>query len=369
MNKSNNKRTNRERLLREGNGENNVSQILLSEENRWNFKNGFYLESGLGFETNSVLIRKELNNESLINEDTRLNRLFVYLQQYWPLTKSVELNTGFRANYAFGLNRFYPEPRLEATIKITDELKINAAWGLYHQFLSKTTLVDSTLNYYYFWVNADNKAIPVLSAQHSVGGISYNKKGWTASLESYYKTTSGLSRFVNGTNLIPRGFYKGESHSYGVDLFLKKEYKENVAWVSYSWSKTDEHFPFYIHEYYHPAPQDQRHELKFAGILNYKSFYFSASYVFGSGFERFVLADEKGEDYIPAYNRLDAAVIYNFKPGKVKSQIGISVLNVLNNENVKLSSIRRIATDTENSLDVNTEATPFTPTLFLKMQF
>jgi hypothetical protein len=139
--------------------------------------------------------------------------------------------------------------------------------------------------------------------------------------------------------------------------------------VSYTLSKTEEHFPFYIRQYYRPAPQDQRHELKFAGVMNVKSFYLSASYVYGSGFERFVMTDDGGNEYIPAYNRLDAAIIYNFRPGKIQSQVGVSVLNVLNAENVKLSNIRRIVTDTQDPLDVNTEAVPFTPTLFLKMKF
>jgi hypothetical protein len=142
-----------------------------------------------------------------------------------------------------------------------------------------------------------------------------------------------------------------------------------VVWVSYTLSKTEEHFPFYIRQYYQPAPQDQRHEFKFAGVFNFKSFYFSANYVYGSGFERFTFTNENLNDIIPDYNRLDVAVIYNFKPGKINSQIGISVLNVLNNENIKLSNIRRIITDTEDPFDVNTEAVPFTPTLFLKLKF
>ncbi|MCG6188880.1 TonB-dependent receptor domain-containing protein [Maribellus maritimus] len=215
-----------------------------------------------------------------------------------------------------------------------------------------------------------NGTIPVLSGENWVSGISYNKKGLTANVEAFYKTTSGLSRYIDDSQVLQSGFYAGKARSYGVDFFLKKEYKKHLAWISYTLGKTEEHFPFYIRDYYRPAPQDQRHELKFAGVANYKSFYLSVNYVYGSGFERFVFENTDGVEYIPAYNRLDIAVIYNFKPGKViKSQIGLSVLNVLNSENIKLANIRRIATDTENPLDVNTEAVPFTPTLFLKVIF
>jgi len=139
--------------------------------------------------------------------------------------------------------------------------------------------------------------------------------------------------------------------------------------VSYTLSKSEEHFPYNIRQYYHPSPQDQRHEIKFAGILNFNPLCFSVSYVYGSGFERFVITDDDGSESIPAYNRLDAALIYSFRPGKVQSQVGLSVLNVLNAENVKLSNIRRIVTDSEYPLDIQAETVPFTPTLFLNVKF
>jgi hypothetical protein len=368
-NKWKNNRIGREHVQLEGISENNVNQFNVSAENRWNFKNGNYLESGLGMESNNVLIQRDLNGANLINMDSRLDRIFAYVQDYWPVSKYFELKAGLRANYVLKLNKFYPEPRILASLNLTEDLKLNVSWGLYHQFLAKTTLIDSTFNYYYFWTNADNETIPVLSGEHWVSGVSYSNKGITASIEGYYKTTTGLSRFINATNLLSRGFYNGEARSYGIDIFLKKEYKKNMSWVSYTLSKTEEHFPFYIREYYRPAPQDQRHELKFAGVVNYKSFYFSANYVYGSGFDRFIFTDDDGGEYIPDYNRLDAAVIYNFKPGKVQSQLGISVLNVLNIENIRLSNIRRVVADAENPLDVNTEAVPFTPTLFVKIKF
>ncbi len=368
-NKTTNKHNGKERILKQGGGENNVGQTNILQESRINFENGHYLEFGIGFESNTVLILRNLFEDELINSDTRLQRGFAFVQDILPVTQRLELKTGIRANYIFELNKFYPEPRISASLKLTDKVRLNAAWGLYHQYIAKTTLVDSTLNYYYFWVNANNSTIPVLSGQQCVGGISYNKNGFSASVEGYFKTTDGLSRFVNGTSLLQRGFYSGEGRSYGVDFYLKKEYKKHMAWLSYTLSKTEEHFPFYIRNYYHPAPQDQRHELKLAGIFNYRSFYFSANYVFGSGFERFLLTDDNGNEYVPSYKRLDTAIIYHFKPGKVNTEVGISVLNVLNDENIKLSNIRRVATETEDPLDIHTEAIPFTPTLFLKMRF
>ena len=103
--------------------------------------------------------------------------------------------------------------------------------------------------------------------------------------------------------------------------------------------------------------------------MNLKSFCFSANYVFGSGFDKFVLTDDQGNEYIPKYSRLDVAVIYKFRPGKLAGKLGVSVLNVLNTGNILFPNLTRIRTGTENPLDVYAEATPFTPTLFLMLKF
>jgi len=358
----------REKIQKKGNGENIVEQYTISQENRINFKQGHFLEFGIGFQLNDVLLTRNLFVENLINMDTRSQRIFSYIQDNLPVNDILEIKAGLRANYLLSPANFYLEPRFEASMKVNDEIKLNVSYGIYHQFLSKTSLVDSTLNYYYFWANSDNNTIPVLKGEHWVGGLSYNRNGFTISAEGFYKKTDGLSRFINGTQLVSRGFYTGEGRSYGLDFYFKTEFKNHLAWVSYTLSKSEELFPFNVRQVYRPSPQDQRHEIKFAGILNFNSFYISANYVYGSGFEKFVFTDNN-QSYIPNYSRLDGALIYKFKPGKINGEAGISILNILNTENIKFNNLRRVATGTENPLDVHAEAIPFTPTLFLKLKF
>jgi hypothetical protein len=70
-----------------------------------------------------------------------------------------------------------------------------------------------------------------------------------------------------------------------VDIFIKKDFKDQTVWVSYTLSKTVEHFPYFPTLEYIPAMHDQRHELKLAGLTLFKSFHFSVNYVYGSGFQ------------------------------------------------------------------------------------
>jgi hypothetical protein len=262
---------------------------------------------------------------------------------------------------------FYFEPKISASYNISEPFKINASWGKYHQFISKTPFVDNNLNYTWFWTASNGTSIPVLDATHWISGISYNKNDFLLSIEGYLKNTNGISRYYSGTTEIDKGFYSGKSRSYGVDFYLKKEYKKNVAWISYTISKVEENLSIDDLNTYELAPHDQRHELKLAGIYNWKSLYFSANYVYGSGFE--IMRNFSDDNIsIPIYSRLDVAVIYKFSKGIFNGNVGLSVLNVLNRSNIKYTNLRRVDTNTSETVNIQTETVPFTPTLFLKLK-
>ena len=285
-----------------------------------------------------------------------------------PLGKAIQLKTGIRTTYSTELEKVFVEPRISASAKIRDKLKLNAGWGMYNQFLSETILVDTTYSYTEFWANADDEAIPLLSAEHYVGGLSYNSNGFTFSTEFFHKTTEGLNQYFRGTGNIERGFYEGKAKARGVDVFIKKEYKRHMAWISYTWCNAEEIFPHSGIERWIPSPHQQKHELKFAGIVNYKQFYFSTNYVYGSGFERYDNKAFRETNLSQSYSRLDAALIYKFRPGKIKVETGVSVLNIFDRDNIKYANIGARRIDEVNVLGSYANAVPFTPSLFLKIE-
>jgi len=367
-NETNNTRTGVERTTKNISSENNVDEFTFKAEHTISLVEGHKLILGSELVNNSVqLFRKSFDTE-VIHLNSSSSRLNLFIQDELPIGKAINLKTGFRSVNAFQLKKWYFEPRISLSVDVTKNIKFNASWGLYNQFMAKTSLVDSSYNFSYFWTNSDNETIPVLQAEHWVGGISYQKNGFTFSTESYYKTTSGLNRFFNGTNALARGFYEGMGRSYGLDFYIKKEYKKHMVWISYTLSKTEEHFPFFKRDYYLLAPHHQKHELKFAGIVNLKSFYLSANYVYGSGFERYNIETEDGIWLNQDYKRLDAALVYKLPAGKIKSEVGISILNVLNSNNIKYSNLRRATVDEINLVGIYAEAVPFTPAIFLKIE-
>ena len=368
QNETENSRTEVLRTTKNIISENNVDEFTLKAEHNIPLVDGHKLVLGSELVNNNVqLFRKSFTTE-IIHLNTSSPRLNLFVQDELPVGKILNLKTGFRLVNAFQLKKWYAEPHVAASVNVTKNIKFNVSWGLYNQFMAKTSLVDSSYNFSYFWTNSDGESIPVLHAEHWVGGISFNKNGFTFSTEGYYKTTAGINRFFNGTKRLARGFYEGEGRSYGLDLYIKKEYKQHMAWISYTLSKTEEHFPFFIKRYYELAPHHQTHELKFAGIINLKSFYLSANYVYGSGFERYNIETEDGTWLNQDYKRLDAAVVYKLPARKIKGEIGISVLNVLNTNNIKYSNLRRSTVDEINLVGIYAEAVPFTPAVFLKIE-
>ena len=346
--------------------ENEVDEFAAELKDNFSIIPGNAFEAGIGWQMNRVVFNRLKNGTSELTLTSTSEKGFAFVQNTISAGKKIQLTPGARAVYDNLSGGFYIEPRFSVSVKIAEPVKFNASWGKYHQFISKTSFVDETLNYSWFWVNSDGKTNPVLEATHWVGGISYNKNDFLFSAEGFYKSISGISRYFSGTAEINKGFYYGNGRSYGIDFYLKKEFKKNIVWISYTLSKAEENLSFDIPDYYRLAPHDQRHELKFAGIYNLKSFYFSANYVFGSGFE--ILNNYTAQNTaVPKYSRLDAAVVYKFSRGKLFGNVGVSVLNVLNHQNIKYDNLKRIETGTSDFANIYSGAIPFSPTLFLKL--
>jgi hypothetical protein len=346
--------------------ENIVRENTLQIDNRFPVHKNHILEGGMVFKGNLVELAEDTFNivQASFKEDAR--RLTLFFQDNITILKVIDVKAGIRVTQAINLQKFYPEPRLSVSVKAGGRFKINAAWGIYDQFITKSSIVDDYGNYRYIWTVCNNDDIPVLSSMHYVLGTSYNYNDLMISLETYYKDVEGLTRYVRNTQNNLEGIYEGIGRSYGMDVMIKKDYKWFSGWISYSLSKTEEIFEYFKEDKYRRAPQDQRHEVKLAALANFDPFYVSSDYVFGSGFPSSpnILADD-GDNL--NYSRWDVSFIYKFLDRKLKGEIGLSVLNVLNTENIKYANYERIAANQTNSINLYSEAIPITPALYFKL--
>ena len=352
------------------NTDNRLTEVSVKVDNSFNLGSWHTLETGAEIISNRVALVEDTFGVNYLNMQNKSPRINLYGQDVIMLGNQVIVKPGLRLTYANLVRKPYVDPRLSVTYVASKKWRINLAWGKYHQFITRSSVLDEQGNYKYLWTVCDNLEVPVLSAEHYVAGTSFNLSGFTFSMEAYFKNTNGLTRFIRSEAHDIQDIFSGRSQSYGVDVMLKQDVQLHSFWVSYSLSKTEELFTYFLNGKYRRAPQDQCHELKLAGSLNFDPFFFSADYVYGSGFPDFVYSQQTGSEsttYHKTYSRLDVSVVYKFLNRKLKGEAGLSVLNVLNRQNFKLENFERIPAGQTSTINIYAEAIPFTPTLFLKI--
>ncbi len=346
---------------------NKISEISGRIDNNIKLSQSHILETGFGFAANDVSLTADSSGFRQTNFQIKTARINGYAQDHLTLAGQIDLKLGLRADLPFNLVKLYVQPRISASFRLSDKIKLNAAWGIYNQFISKSSVLDETGNYKYIWTACDNENVPVLKSIHWVLGSTYNKNDLTFSIEAYYKQTDGLTRFIKKSQKYKNLIYKGDGRDYGIDFFLRKDYRGHSAWISYTLSKSEERFPYFTKGTYRPSPMDQRHEVKTAVIVNLKPLFLSANYVFGSGF-LFNNGTSAKPIYIsPKYNRLDVAVNVRFNIGKTAGETGVSILNVLDTKNIRYANFEKVPVDQTISVNVYQEAVPFSPRVNLRL--
>jgi len=327
------------------------------------------LETGIGFDQDEVALQIDSFGYNQTNLKSHLQRINAYLQDHITLPGDIEIKYGIRSDAPVTLQKVYIQPRLSASIRLTGSTRLNAAWGIYNQFISKSSVIDNQGNYRYIWATCDNKQIPVLKAIHWVVGSSYTHNDLTLSLEAYYKSTDGLTRYINRDLNYNNLIYNGKGRSYGIDFYIRKDFSGHSVWISYTLSRTEESFLYFPRNEYLPAPQDQRHEVKTAALFNVKPFNFSAIYIFGSGFPLTSGSILNPNYNYQVYNRVDIAANYRFDVGKIACEAGLSILNLFNAKNIWYSNFERVPVNQSTTLNIYSQAVPFSPRISLRLYY
>ncbi len=166
---------------------NRLGESTIKNSNNFALNQTHTIEGGVELTHNSVTLH-EYSFDALIGQiSSTATRSTVFVQDNISLTKSFRIVAGARITYALNLKRSFIEPRISSVINLGDNWKINAAWGIYNQFISLSSIVDDLGNYRYLWVISNNTEVPVLNATHYVLGTSFHANNFTFSVEGYYK--------------------------------------------------------------------------------------------------------------------------------------------------------------------------------------
>ena len=266
---------------------------------------------------------------------------------------------GARGVYMTAADGFKVEPRMYLQYNLSAQLALKTSFGLQNQFISQIDqLDDQQLGLSNrVWVMVDSVDIPVVESQLLDLGIVFKHKGWYLELEAYRKRLSNIVMFSDNP-VLSSGLVRGDAISRGIDVLVKKRWKNYRSWISYSLSEVQYNFedlqegPFF-------APFNQTHTLNWGHSLKWRDFEFSSSFKIATGMSYTPLLDVVPEtnigpdpdpedlfslvygglysEKLPIFHQLDLTVMYRVfknpdKPWQLK--IGVSCFNAYNQSNV-----------------------------------
>jgi outer membrane receptor for ferrienterochelin and colicin len=301
---------------------------------------------------------------ALFDQADKGNQYAFYLQDTWVPFPKFTVTPGIRATYYDLTEKGYADPRLSLAYRLSDGFRLKAAGGTYRQFANRLTREDPLQGDQDFWVMADDDLVPVSSATHVIGGMSYETADYLFNVEAYRKNLSGLSEFAT---LRQRGggsqdsqdfdlrqrFFSGTGRAEGVEFLAQKKYGSNIGWVTYTLGRVNHLFSG-ISERKFPASHDSTHEFKIVDSYRWRDWTFSGNWVYATGkpytepgdvYEvelpfgdrtiQLVELGEKNAVRLPAYHRLDLSASWDFYNGETsRATAGVSVFNVYNRNNI-----------------------------------
>ncbi|MBI1226968.1 MAG: TonB-dependent receptor plug domain-containing protein [Bacteroidetes bacterium] len=307
-----------------------------------------------GFEFDTLYLGNFLN----LKEGDELNAtsIDVYGEDEWRLGEKFTLNTGLRMSsfYSDGQFSVFPEPRVNAAFQVGRKQKITASFTRNIQYLHRVT----TLGFLFpgdYWIPSNHHLGPQKAWQGTVGFEGKLPKSVQFNVEAYYKIMHGLLAFPDSFFFDPIFgevspedlFISSTGKSRGLELLLRREEGRLGGWVGYGLSKTTRQASLLNIGKPYPFDFDRRHEVKlFAYYRIGNHWQASMNWVYGSPNPQ--ITDEGKVESPPGqtntlrsspYHRLDLALSFSMKTGRLEHQLKASVFNAYNRKNVAFYTV------------------------------
>jgi len=300
--------------------------------------------------------------------------------------EKTSVTLGLRANYFSLTEDFFLSPRVYAQTKLLPDFWVKASAEIKQQNISKVVeffTEDFGLENQ-VWALANEDDIPILESNQVSLGTIYKKNKWTLDVDIYRKEINGLTSLSKGFISQDDDYSEGKSTSYGLDVFLKKEWRNYSSWVSYSLSNTTFKFDDINDGNAFAGNYDAKHQFLWTNGLKIKQFDFSLGWNFRTGIPYTnatgidinddIVYETINAKRLPLYHRLDFSTTYKFNLSaskKWKGKIGFSLLNLYNQKNT-LQRSYRVKYNLDNSssfVKTDTYSLGVTPNIVVRVRF
>jgi hypothetical protein len=299
--------------------------------------------------------------------------------EYAPVDKSMLFKGGLRANYFEELQQLVIEPRIQYSLSITDQLKIEILGEQKSQTASQ--IIDLQRDFLGIekrrWRLADGNDIPLQKSTQFSIGLSFQNKQWLFSLDNFYKKVSGISSpaqaFQNQLELLK---INGSYTVAGSEILVRRNFEHFYSWLGYSFNRNEYRFEYFTPNQF-PNNFEIQHSVSAAAVYEQNRLKVALGGKWNSGrptttpvgFTTGAITynDPNGET-LGDYLQFNLSASYYWTIGQLRLQANASVLNLLNKKNV-ISRYYRINTLANDIESVNTYSMERTPNLSLRLYF
>lgn len=234
-----------------------------------------------GFWSGNLTLRFQdlFDNRETFNNRIHTQYSYLYLQDRWKPTDEWIIEGGLRLNSFSEGDYIRLDPRLSLEYRTSSRLRLQAAYGRYHQFL--TLISNEAFSGFDLWLTTDDGVPPAYGDQFVLGAKTIPIEGYGFDVEIYYRTMRDLFEldpFISDASGLDYAelFRFGKGYAYGVELFLEKQNGRLGGFVGYTFGITRRSFPDFNVDLsnpesgarFYPPKYDRTHDLNL--ILNYR---------------------------------------------------------------------------------------------------
>ncbi|MBB3701191.1 TonB-dependent receptor [Flammeovirga yaeyamensis] len=301
----------------------------------------------------SFNVQKELKPESYfsyyVDSTHQSHQLGIYSQYTFNL-KRLKLTAGGRLWYYQPTAKPYFAPRLQGELALDPQNKyaFTFSMGRYYQFIRE---LSDELTYDSYWIISDGNRIPVINANHFIGGFKARQKSHTFNIEGYLKNSDGEMSDLAFRNVVFFRDYIGTGQSYGVDMIYEYNHKNWYNYISYGYNQ-------YVKTYTEREQEKKTtHLVQLASVYTNKHWKIGLTWLLRDvnyDINSLLASRSSNTDNpstyspydVPLYHRLDFTSSYGFRLGKrSKGEIVFTVYDLYNQKNTEERQITSLGSD------------------------
>jgi hypothetical protein len=258
------------------------------------------------------------------------------------------------------------DPRISAKYMADSTLSLKCSYGIYHQYIQLISNSISPFSSFEVWLPSGPNIKPQRADLLAIGlNKLFSKIKLDLITEIYYKWMKNQIDYEPHASLLLNPLLEGElrfgtARSYGFELMVRRTQGRLSGWISYTWSRTWQSIKGINQGNEFPAFYDRPHD--FAIFISYhlsKRVNVSVNWIYytGSaittpvGFYEYngytlPLYDDKNNDRLPDYHRLDLALNWQLNKTEKKFQhnLTFAIYNFYNRHNPVSVNFNKIET-------------------------